>query len=132
MFTTAPTGRAGYEAATSTSFTYASETLLTTEVTEVEGDSTTYYNIGDGTDTLVLSVPADVAATVGDAYVVGVTLDGMVFRTAPTLVAAAGVGSPEFSLVSGGAKEKVGVWMLTAGGLSADEDAGSVLNLTAS
>ena len=78
------------------SFTYASETLLTTEVTEAKGDdSTKYYNIG-GTGYLVLSAPADVGATGSDVYLVTVTLDGMVFRTEPVL-------SPNYPIVAGGA-----------------------------
>ena len=42
----APTDRAGVTAAAE-SFTYASETLLTTAVTDVKDDSTKYYNVGD-------------------------------------------------------------------------------------
>ena len=114
------------------SFTYAAETLLmdTENVTEVEDDSTTYYNInGEGTNgALVLSAPADVGATVGDIYVVAVTLDGMVFRTAPAL-AAADATNADFDVATGGAVgDKMVVYRLTAGSISG---ATSVLNVTA-
>ena len=92
IFGTAPTDRAALVGAmTNDSVTYASETLLTTEVTEVEGDSTTYYNVG-GTGTLVLSVPGDIGADEDDIYLVTVKLDGMVFRGAPTVTVTDGEG----------------------------------------
>ena len=55
------------------SFTYASETLLTTAVTDVKDDSTKYYNVG-GTGTVVLSLPGDVPASAEDTYLVSVAL----------------------------------------------------------
>ncbi len=79
------------------SYTYAAETLLSTATTEVDGDSTIYYNI---TDTVVLSAPADVGANPGDSYLVSVTLDGMVFQSAASL---AGAGTGSFRTVVGGA-----------------------------
>ena len=132
IFDTAPADRAALTAATTNaSVTYASETLLTTAVTNVKGDSTKYYNVG-GTGSLVLSVPADVGADVGDTYLVTVTLDGMVFRTAVTggsVAVTDGTGSPAFSVATGGSVgTKAVVFRLTAGGLDA---AASNVNVTA-
>ena len=101
---TAPTDRAGVTAAMG-SFTYAAETLLSTATTEATGDSTTYYDIG-GTGNLILSAPAEVGANAGDTYVVTIALDGMVFRSAPTL---AEIGGGAFTVVSGGRPE-TGRW----------------------
>ena len=92
----APGDRAALMAAES-SYTYATETLLSTATTEVDGDSTMYYNIAD---TVVLSAPADVGANPGDSYLVSVTLDGMVFQSAASL---AGAGTGSFRTVVGGA-----------------------------
>ena len=86
------------------SATYAAELLLEgeTNVTAAKdaSDTTVYYNITD--DLNVLAVPADmgVAATVGDGYLVSITLDGMVFRTAVSL---AGGDSTEYQVITGGA-----------------------------
>ena len=96
IFDTAPANRAAQMMGMA-SFTYAAETLLSNAVTEVEGDSTKYYNIG-GTEALILSAPADVGASGDDVYVVTVTLDGMVFRDVPTLA-----GAGEVSVAAGGA-----------------------------
>ena len=130
IFDNAPNDRAALEAATENgSFTYAAETLLTSAVTEVAGDSTKYYDVG-GSGTVVLSAPADVGADEGDIYLVAVTLDGMVFRTAPTIAVTDGTGSPAFSVATGGAaKDKMVVFRLTGGGLSATA---SNINVTAS
>ena len=109
---TAPTDRAGVAAAMG-SFTYAAETLLSTATTEGKVDSKTYYDIG-GTGHLVLSAPAEVGANAGDAYVVTVVLDGMVFRSAPTL---AETGGGAFNVVSGGqAGDGTVVFRRTGGG----------------
>ena len=131
IFDSAPADRAALVAAMENdSFTYASETLLTTAVTDVMGDSTKYYNVG-GTGTLVLSVPGDVGADAGDTYLVSVTLDGMVFRTAPNLTASTGgVGSLTWSVATGGAVgDKAVVFRLTDGGINA---AATNINVTAS
>ena len=130
---TAPTDRAGVEAAMD-SITYASETLLTTRVTEASGDSTKYYNVGADTETLVLSLPGDVPASAGDTYLVSVALDGMVFRTALTnasLATAASTGTDAtFEIAAGGAaKEKTVVFRKTPTGVI---DGTSILNLSAS
>ena len=94
------------------SFTFASETFLTTQMTEVKGDSTKYYNLFstlNPTNQLVLSLPGDVAATATDTYLVSVALDGMVFRTALTsgsLVSVASGGTDAaFTLAAGGGLE---------------------------
>ena len=95
IFDDAPVSRTLLMAGMDT-FTYAAETLLTgdVDVTAVDGDSTTYHNIG-GTEALVLSAPADVGASAGNAYTVTVTLDGMVFRdTAATLAATTALAPP--------------------------------------
>ena len=120
IFDTAPADRATLtNAMDNGSVTYASETLLSAMVTAVDGDSTTYFNVG-GAGTLVLSVPADVGANEDDSYIVTLTLDGMVFRTAPTIATTDGTGSPTFNVATGGtAGEKVVVFRLTGGGLSA-------------
>ena len=121
---TAPTDRAGVTAAMG-SFTYAAETLLSTATTEGKVDSKTYYDIG-GTGNLVLSAPAEVGANAGDAYVVTVVLDGMVFRSAPTL---AEIGGGAFSVISGGkAGDGTVVFRRTGGG--AIDAATGVFNLT--
>ena len=130
IFDSAPATRAAVEAGVD-SFTYATETLLTSAVTEVKGDSTKYYNVG-GTGTVVLSAPADVGANVDDIYVVAVTLDGMVLRSIPTLalVAGTGIGSPAFNVATGGAVgAKTVVFRMTAGAIDASA---SVFNMTAS
>ena len=109
IFDTAPADRSALMAGMD-SFTYAAETLLTNAVTEAEGDSTKYYDIG-GTGTLVLSAPADVGASGDDVYVVTVTLDGMVFRTALTNGSLTG---NSFSLAHGGAAgDKMAVFRRT-------------------
>ena len=125
----APNDRAGVTAAAE-SFTYASETLLTTAVTDVKDDSTKYYNVG-GTGTVVLSLPGDVPASAGDTYLVSVALDGMVFRTAPTLAAAAsGATDATFTVAAGGAAgDKMAVFRKGTTGVI---NATSILNLTAS
>jgi hypothetical protein len=109
------------------SFTYAAETLLTDEVTEVDGDSTKYYNV-DGTGgngNLVLSAPADVGATVGDIYVVAVTLNGMVFRSVPAL---SGGESTDYDVATGGTVgDKMVVYRLSEGSIDA---ASAILSLT--
>ena len=121
---TAPTSRAELMADVE-SFTYASETLLTSEVTSVEGDSTKYYNIG-GTGSLVLAAPADVGASADDVYVVTVTLDGMVFRTA---LAGTSLAGATFSVATGGqVGDKMVVFRRTTGNL--DSSTG-ILALTA-
>jgi hypothetical protein len=130
---TAPTDRAGVEAADG-SITYASETLLTTRVTEVSGDSTKYYNVGADAETLVLSLPGDVPASAGDTYLVSVALDGMVFRTALTneslAAAASGAADATFEIASGGAaKDKTVVFRKTPTGII---NGTSILNLSAS
>ena len=125
----APADRQGVTDAVE-SFTYASETLLTTAVTDVKDDSTKYYNVG-GTGTVVLSLPGDVPASPEDTYLVSVALDGMVFRTVPTLAAAAGTGAnATFTVAAGGAAgDKTAVFRKTAtGGI----DGTSILTLTAS
>ena len=120
-----PTDRAGVTAAMG-SFTYAAETLLSTATTTAKGDSTTYYDIG-GTGDLILSVPAEVGANAGDVYVVTVALDGMVFRSAPTL---AEIGGGTFNVVSGGmAGDKSVVFRLVGDGTI--DAATGVFNLTA-
>ena len=111
-------------------FTYAAETLLTgdADVTAVEGDSTTYHNIG-GTAALVLSAPADVGASSGNAYTVTVTLDGMVFRDAAATLAATAGTTPRFGRILGGSSgTKTVVFSLEGGSIDSAE---SVLNMTA-
>jgi hypothetical protein len=134
IFDTGPADRAALTAATTNdSFTYASETLLTDEVQEVAGDSTTYYNVG-GTGVLVLSVPGDVTAGEDDTYLVSVALDGMVFRQALTGASLATAGATTgtaatFNLAAGGAAgENMAVFRKTTTGVV---DATSVLNLSA-
>ena len=104
---TAPTTRAETEAGMD-SVTYASETLLTTQVTDVKDDSTKYYNVG-GTGSLFISLPGDVSAVAADTYLVSVALDGMVFRTALTGASLASNGSAgtnaAFTLAAGGRLE---------------------------
>ena len=134
IFDAAPAGRAALTAGTDSSFTYASETLLTTaaNVTEVKGDSTKYYNVG-GTGTVVLSMPGDVGANVGDTYIVSIVLDGMVFRTVPTVAALdedTALADATFSVATGGASgDKSAVFRLTGGGINA---ASAIVNVTAS
>ena len=129
IFDDAPVSRTLLMAGMDT-FTYAAETLLTgdADVTAVDGDSTTYHNIG-GTEALVLSAPADVGASAGNAYTVTVTLDGMVFRdTAATLAATDGT-SPTFGRILGGSSgTKTVVFSLESGSI---DSAASVLNMTA-
>ena len=129
IFDDAPADRTALMAGMDT-FTYAAETLLTgdEDVTAVAGDSTTYHNIG-GTGALVLSAPADVGASAGNAYTVTVTLDGMVFRdTAATLTATAGT-NPTFGRILGGSLgTKTVVFSLEGGSI---DSATSVLNMTA-
>ena len=107
---TAPTDRQEVEDAMD-SITYASETLLTTRVTEVSGDSTKYYNVGADAETLVLSLPGDVPASAGDTYLVSVALDGMVFRTALTngsLATDASTGTDAtFEIAAGGGGQRL-------------------------
>ena len=100
------------------SFTYAAETLLTTAVQDVDGDSTKYYHVeGSTDDNLVLSAPADIGATAGDIYVVAVSLNGMVFRTAPVLT---GGDNTMWDVATGGAVgDKQVVYRLSAGSISA-------------
>ena len=128
--TTAPGSRADLTAAaTNDSVTYASETLLTTMVTDAGGDSTKYYNVG-GTGTLVLSLPGDVGADEGDVYLVTLTLNGMVFRSPPVITVTSGIGTPDFSLATGGAAgDKMVVFRLTDGGIN---PAATNINLAAS
>lgn len=127
----APTTRAETEAGMD-SVTYASETLLTTEMTAVMGDSTKYYNVG-GTGTYVLSLPGDVSASPDDTYLVSVALDGMVFRTALTDASLASDGGTiddaTFTRAAGGTVgDKTVVFRkTTTGGI----DGTSILNLTA-
>ena len=101
-----PTTRAAVMA-DADSVTYAAETLLTSAVTDVEDDSTKYYNVnGTGGDsTLFLSAPADVGATEGDIYVVAVTLNGMVFREALDEDSLNGGTGTTFGVATGGRLE---------------------------
>ena len=78
--------------------TYAKELLTagaTRDATD-EGDTTTYYIIAE--EGIYLSAKADIAANVGDTYLVTYTLDGMVFETT------ASISQPEndFSIAVGG------------------------------
>jgi hypothetical protein len=126
IFDSAPDDRMGVMEGDD-SFTYAAETLMTNMVQEVEGDSTTYYNISGTAGPLVLSAPADIGATAGDVYVVVITLDGMVFRDAQLLDRALTGGT--FEVATGGAPgDKLVVYRLTSEGVDAAE---GVLSLTA-
>ena len=119
IFDTAPADRAALVAATANdSYTYASETLLTNATTEVKGDSTKYYHIG-GTASLVLSVPADVGAVGDDTYLVSVSLDGMVFRTALTAASLVSAGTTWTVATGGAAGDKAVVFRKLTGTLDA-------------
>ena len=127
IFDTVPGNKAAVMAGMD-SFTYAAETLMTDAVTDVEDDSTTYYNIrGTSDDNLVLSAPADIGATAGDIYVVAITLDGMVFRGAQ--LGATALGGGAFGVATGGAPgDKLVVYRLTGGAI---DGATGFLSLTA-
>ena len=79
---------------------YAREMLLSgdanTTESKVEGDTATYYNIGE--EDIRLSAPADISANPGDTYLVTYTLDGMVFRTEADIEAPA----DDFTIATGG------------------------------
>lgn len=124
---TAPGDRAALVAASTDPITYASETLLTSAVTNVKDDSTKYYDVG-GTATLALSVPADVGATGEDTYLVSVALDGMVFRTALTAGSLVSAGTTWSVAAGGAAGDKMVVFRKLTGPLDA---ASSNLDLTA-
>ena len=127
IFDTAPGSRADLTAATTDSRTYASETLLTTMVTEVSGDSTKYYNVG-GTGTLVLSLPGDIGANEGDTYIVSIALDGMVFRTIPTVTGTGGTTAAFIPATGGAIGDKGAVFRMTTGSI---DTATTNINLTA-
>jgi hypothetical protein len=85
------------------SVTFAEELLLrgntNVQAASDESDTTAYYNI---TDDLFLGAPTDVGATTGDAYIVAITLDGMVFRSTGANLSYAGTGGGTFTAISGG------------------------------
>ena len=100
------------------SVTYAAETLLMGDdnmtAASDEDDETAYYNIGG--DDLFISAPADIAATLGDIYVVAFTLEGMVFQEQVTSDQLTG-GS--FSLATGGGPgDKIAVFRLSGGAVA--------------
>ena len=127
--TSAPTDRAGLEAATcADSTTFALETALegatNTTAASDSSDTATYYNIATGQ--IILAAPADIGGG-GDDYTVTVTLSGMVFSTAPSLAATGGT-SPAFGTASGGTAGDAAVeFELSSGLIDATE---SVLVVT--
>lgn len=95
-----PTARTDFAADSTTCFdsvTFAAETLLmgdtNVQAASDESDTTTYYNINDE---LFLGAPTDIGAAAGDAYIVSIVLEGMVFRSA-----SASLGN-RFTPISGG------------------------------
>ena len=119
---TAPTGRDALGGTgCADSVTYAAETLLmgdgNVQAAKDMSDTTVYHNI---TDTVLLAVPADVGASSGDAYIVRVTLDGMVFQSAASL---AGGTDTTYAVVSGGAAgDDHVVFRMTSGSINAASD----------
>ena len=113
------------------SVTFAAETLLSgaNNVTAASDDSdtATYYNIAG--DTLYLAAPADVGAADGDAYIVTITLDGMVFQSTS---ASLKIGSDvTFTVIAGGGLGDDSVLFRLPSGKVIDSTS-AVLSLTAS
>ena len=97
------------------SVTFAAETLLMGEANTTDAndasDTTTYYNINDE---LFLGAPSDIGASGADAYVVVITLDGMIFTSTAALTGAT------FTTIQGGAAgDDMVLFRLTGGALDA-------------